>query len=364
MEFTVALDGPFSLEHTLESGQLFRWERRGEWWYGVAGSSALKVRQEGDVLRCWSSSDMAGSNFLTRYFRLDEDLNHVLAAISKDRVITSAVQRFYGMRLARQDPWECLASFVLATNANIPRIRTMIATICERYGGPFEFEGEPFHGFPSAGTLAAASVVDLRRCGLGYRAPFLKRVATSVAGGRVDFAKVQSLGYEGARKELLSELFGEKLLLGAGTILDPETARAALLAGAEFIVTPALNLEVIAMARRYSKPCMAGALTPTEVVTAWQAGTDLVKIFPCGLLGGPKYIKALKGPFPQIEFIPTGGVNLETAPEFIKAGAAAVAVGSELVDLKALRENRPESIAGNARLYVEAVRAARASLGK
>lgn len=216
MEFTVALDGPFSLEHTLESGQLFRWERRGEWWYGVAGSSALKVRQEGDVLRCWSSSDMAGSNFLTRYFRLDEDLNHVLAAISKDRVITSAVQRFYGMRLARQDPWECLASFVLATNANIPRIRTMIATICERYGGPFEFEGEPFHGFPSAGTLAAASVVDLRRCGLGYRAPFLKRVATSVAGGRVDFAKVQSLGYEGARKELLSELFGEKLLLGVG----------------------------------------------------------------------------------------------------------------------------------------------------
>lgn len=164
--------------------------------------------------------------------------------------------------------------------------------------------------------------------------------------------------------EKVAAKFGEKLLLGAGTILDPESARAALLAGAEFIVTPALNLEVIAMARRYSKPCMAGALTPTEVVTAWQAGTDLVKIFPCGLLGGPKYIKALKGPFPQIEFIPTGGVNLETAPEFIKAGAAAVAVGSELVDLKALRENRPESIASNARLYVEAVRAARASLGK
>ena len=164
--------------------------------------------------------------------------------------------------------------------------------------------------------------------------------------------------------EKVADKFGDKLLLGAGTILDPETARVALLAGAEFIVTPALNLGVIELARRYSKPCMAGALTPTEVVTAWQAGADLVKIFPCGPVGGAKYIKALKGPFPQIEFIPTGGVNLETAPEFIKAGAAAVAVGSELVDLKALREGKLEVISATARQYVEVVRTARASLAK
>ncbi len=216
MEFTVALDAPFSLEFTLESGQLFRWELRGEWWYGVVGPSALKVKQEGEVLRCSSSSDLADSAFVTRYFRLDEDLNHILAAISKDRVITRAVQKFYGMRIARQDTWECLASFVLATNANIPRIRKMVAAVCERYGSLFEFEGEHFHSFPSADSLAAASAADLRRCGLGYRAPFLKRVAASVAEGRVDFAKVQSLGYEEARKELLSRLFGEKLLLGVG----------------------------------------------------------------------------------------------------------------------------------------------------
>src|SRR5208283_3242795 len=162
----------------------------------------------------------------------------------------------------------------------------------------------------------------------------------------------------------VAEKFGDKLLLGAGTILDPETARVALLAGAEFIVTPALNLQVIELARRYSKPCMAGALTPTEVVAAWQAGADLVKIFPCGPVGGAKYIKALKGPFPQIDFIPTGGVNLETTPEFIKAGASAVAVGGELVDLKALREGKLDVISTNARLHLEAVRAARASLGK
>jgi 2-dehydro-3-deoxyphosphogluconate aldolase/(4S)-4-hydroxy-2-oxoglutarate aldolase len=164
--------------------------------------------------------------------------------------------------------------------------------------------------------------------------------------------------------EKVAEKFGDKLLLGAGTILDPETARVALLAGAEFIVTPALNLQVIELARRYSKPCMAGALTPTEVVAAWQAGADLVKIFPCGPVGGAKYIKALKGPFPQIDFIPTGGVNLETTPEFIKAGASAVAVGGELVDLKALKEGKLEVITATAQLYLDAVRAARASLTK
>ncbi len=163
--------------------------------------------------------------------------------------------------------------------------------------------------------------------------------------------------------EKVAEKYGDKVLLGAGTILDTETCRAALLAGAQFIVTPALNLPVIEMARRYSKPCMPGALTPTEVLTAWQAGADLVKIFPCGPVGGPKYIKALKGPFPQIEFIPTGGVNLETTPEFIKAGASAVAVGGELVDLKALREGKMETISANALRYVEAVRAARAAMG-
>jgi 2-dehydro-3-deoxyphosphogluconate aldolase/(4S)-4-hydroxy-2-oxoglutarate aldolase len=164
--------------------------------------------------------------------------------------------------------------------------------------------------------------------------------------------------------EKVADKFGDKVLLGAGTILDPETCRIALLAGAEFIVTPALNLHIIEVARRYSKPCMPGALTPTEILTAWQAGADLVKIFPCGPVGGPKYIKALKGPFPQIEFVPTGGVNLETIPEFIKAGAAAVAVGGELVDAKALREGKLDVISANARKYLEAVRTARASLGK
>src|SRR6195256_5601850 len=149
--------------------------------------------------------------------------------------------------------------------------------------------------------------------------------------------------------EKLADRFGGKLMLGAGTVLDPETARACMLAGAEFFVTPSLRVSTIEMVKRYSKVICPGALTPTEVLTAWESGADIVKIFPCGNVGGPKYIKALKGPFPQIEMIPTGGVNLETAGEFLKAGACAVAVGGELVDAKTIKEGRFDIIEDRAR---------------
>jgi 2-dehydro-3-deoxyphosphogluconate aldolase / (4S)-4-hydroxy-2-oxoglutarate aldolase len=159
--------------------------------------------------------------------------------------------------------------------------------------------------------------------------------------------------------EQVVDRFGDSVLLGAGTVLDTETCRAALLAGAEFIVTPSLNVKVIETARRYSKACVPGALTPTEIVTAWQAGADMVKVFPCGPVGGPKYLKSIRGPLPQIDFVPTGGVDLEATPDYIRAGAAAVAVGGELVSGKALREGKTEVIAANARKFLEAVRTAR-----
>lgn len=216
MEYTIPLDAPFSLDYTLDSGQVFRWRRTGEWWVGVVSGGVLKVRQEGDMLKCAASSDNLGSEFVNSYFRLDEDLNEVLAAITKDEKMTGAIERFYGLRLIRQERWECLASFVLATNSNIPRIQKMVAEICSRFGRPFESEGETYHAFPSPGDLADASVDDLRSSGLGYRAPFLKKVATSVAGGSVDFEKVASLPYEESHRLLLSELFGEKVLLGVG----------------------------------------------------------------------------------------------------------------------------------------------------
>src|SRR5512146_2809810 len=155
--------------------------------------------------------------------------------------------------------------------------------------------------------------------------------------------------------EKVADAFGDKLVLGAGTVLDPETARACMLAGAQFLVTPALNLKTIAIAKRYSKVICPGALTPTEVLTAWESGADVVKIFPCGNVGGAKYIKALKGPFPQIDMIPTGGVNLETAGEFLKAGASAVAVGGELVDAKSIKEDRYDIIEEKTRQYLAVI---------
>jgi 2-dehydro-3-deoxyphosphogluconate aldolase/(4S)-4-hydroxy-2-oxoglutarate aldolase len=162
--------------------------------------------------------------------------------------------------------------------------------------------------------------------------------------------------------EKVADQFGDKLMLGAGTVLDPETARACMLAGAQFFVTPTLKLSTIEMAKRYSKVICPGALTPTEVLTAWEAGADVVKVFPANSLGGPKYIKALKGPLPHIQMIPTGGVNLETAGEFLKAGACAVAVGGELVDAKLIKENRYEEMEQRARQYLEIIARTRGEL--
>lgn len=159
--------------------------------------------------------------------------------------------------------------------------------------------------------------------------------------------------------ERVADLFGDQIVLGAGTVLDPETARACMLAGAEFFVTPSLKVSTIEMVKRYSKVILPGALTPTEILTAWEAGADAVKVFPCGNMGGPKYIKALKGPFPQIEMVPTGGVNLDTTADFLRAGACAVAVGGELVDAKSIQEGNYQIFEERAKQYLAKVREGR-----
>ncbi len=162
--------------------------------------------------------------------------------------------------------------------------------------------------------------------------------------------------------EEVAKRFGEQVLLGAGTILDVGACESALAAGAEFVVTPSLEPGVIQATRRHNKPCVPGALTPTEILAAWRAGADLVKVFPCGPVGGAKYIKAIRGPFPHIELVPTGGVNLENTADMIRAGAAAVAVGSELVDLDALRSGKTEVITSTAKRFLDAVREGRAAI--
>lgn len=151
--------------------------------------------------------------------------------------------------------------------------------------------------------------------------------------------------------EYVADRFGDRIQLGAGTVLDAETARIAILAGAEFIVSPIVDLPTIEMSHRYDKAMMPGALTPTEVVRAWQAGADVVKIFPSDLTG-PGYLKALKGPLPQIRMMPTGGVNLDTAEAFLKAGACALGVGGSLVEKSAIASGNMERIRDLAEQYV------------
>lgn len=152
------------------------------------------------------------------------------------------------------------------------------------------------------------------------------------------------------------------VLVGAGTVLNVDAARRCLDAGAQFLVSPGLNLEVVKLAGTEGKLMMAGALTPTEVITAWEAGSDFVKVFPCGQVGGAKYIRALKGPLPQVPLVPTGGVSLLTAAEFIEAGAAALGVGGECVQAEALKSGKPEIIVENARKFLAIVKEARARM--
>lgn len=153
--------------------------------------------------------------------------------------------------------------------------------------------------------------------------------------------------------------YGSDVAFGAGSVLDPETARAAILAGAQFIVCPTLNLKTIALCKRYAIPVMPGAYTATEILTAWEAGADMVKVFPTSV-GGPGYLKAIKGPLPQIKLVPVGGVDLDTTADFIRAGASVVGVGGALVNQKLLDARDFDTITERARRFKEEVEKGRA----
>jgi 2-dehydro-3-deoxyphosphogluconate aldolase/(4S)-4-hydroxy-2-oxoglutarate aldolase len=187
----------------------------------------------------------------------------------------------------------------------------------------------------------------------------LRAVAALRAGG-VDVVEV-TLTVPGAVAliERLAQRFGEELVVGAGTVLDAASARACISAGAQFVVSPILDVETIALCRSYGVVVLPGALTPTEVLAAWRAGADLVKVFPCSAVGGADYVRALRAPLPQIELVPTGGVVLKTVPDFIRAGASAVGAGGDLVDIKRIAAGDDAAVSEQARRYVEAVQSAR-----
>ena len=206
-------------------------------------------------------------------------------------------------------------------------------------------------------TIRDTGVIPVVRATSGDEA---MRVIDAIREGGISVLEI-TMTVPGAIKviEQVSQRYGKDALVGAGTVLDPETAEACISSGAQFVVSPALNLETIACCRRLDIAVMPGALTPTEVVQAWNAGADFVKVFPAGAVGGASYLKALKAPLPQIELIPTGGVSLKTAGDFIRAGAAALGVGADLVDIKAIREGQSDIITERAKQFLQIVREAR-----
>jgi len=199
-------------------------------------------------------------------------------------------------------------------------------------------------------------IVPVVRAGSPEEALF---VARAIASGGISVVEI-TLTVPGAI-EVIQNLTknAPEIVVGAGTVLNAEAAVKCIDAGAKFLVSPGFNAGSVSVARERGILMMAGALTPTEVMAAWEAGTDFVKIFPCGNLGGPKYIQALKGPFPQVPMVPTGGVNLETAGDYIRAGAAALGVGGELVQKDALKARNAELLSSLAERFVELVRTAR-----
>lgn len=188
--------------------------------------------------------------------------------------------------------------------------------------------------------------------------------AEAVAAGGIPIVEV-TMTVPGA-VEVIGELArtaGKELLIGAGTVLDAETGRRCLDAGAQFLVSPGFDPATLELAHREGRLMIAAGLTPNEVIAAWKAGSDFVKVFPCGSVGGPKYIQALRGPLPQIPLVPTGGVNLTTAADFIRAGVVALGVGGELVQAEALKTGSTQVITENAKKFIEIVKQARAESG-
>ncbi len=186
------------------------------------------------------------------------------------------------------------------------------------------------------------------------------KVADAVCAGGIPIVEI-TMTVPGAIDVIaqLAKSIGSHVLIGAGTVLDSEAAMQCIDAGAEFIVSPGFDPETVRTVNRIGKLMMAGALTPTEVISAWKAGSDFVKVFPCGAVGGAKYIRALKAPLPQVPLVPTGGVNVETAADFIRAGAAALGIGGELVSSSALKSGDTSEITKLAQRYLAIVREAR-----
>ncbi len=193
----------FSLQATLTSGQAFRWHLHDGWYYGFIDAWVLKVRQEGETLRCETSRASLSANRVTHYFALDLDLPEILSSIDTDMQIHHAIVRHRGLRVLRQDGWETLASFICASFNNIKRIEGMIDRLCQAYGEPVALNGFRGFSFPRPEAIAGTSERRLRSLGLGYRAPYLRRTARLVAEGALPIEQLRRVGYDAAKRALL-----------------------------------------------------------------------------------------------------------------------------------------------------------------
>jgi len=195
---------PFDLEHTLRCGQLFRWEKRGDWWYGVAGEMVVKIRQVKDRLVFQTFPEKVDADFIENYFRLDDDLPRILSRIDKDEHIRKAIQCFRGLRIGRQEPWECLISYICATYKNIPAIKKMIFNLSKRFGRKMTFNSHSFYTFPKPRDLAQASLKEIRECKLGFRDASVLEASKIVDRGELNLEGLRKMDYKKAKHELLS----------------------------------------------------------------------------------------------------------------------------------------------------------------
>ena len=197
------LANPFSLDHTLDCGQLFRWEKRSNWWYGVVAERVIKIKQDNERLLFQFFPETRNHNFIKNYLRLDDDLTVILSMINKDEHMNKAISRFYGLRLCRQEPWECLVSYLCATYKSIPAIKKMINNISRCFGKKMTFDGIDFYTFPKPEQLAHINPKHLRCCGLGFRTDRVLETAKLVDSGKLSLEHLKRIEYSKAKRELL-----------------------------------------------------------------------------------------------------------------------------------------------------------------
>jgi len=194
---------PFNLDHTLNCGQAFRWKKVDDIWVGTVDETAIQMSQRGNKLFVQTFPEEAGETLVKKCFRLEDDLPYITSMINRDETVRAAIRRLHGLRIMRQDPWECLISFICATFANIPRIKGMIQNLCQHFGSKITHGAIQVYGFPRKEVLADASIHELLDCNLGYRAKYIKKTSQSLVNSEFNLDTLRKTSYEEARELLL-----------------------------------------------------------------------------------------------------------------------------------------------------------------